>query len=97
MSIPLHKPSRHRRAVPRDEPIRRQLAADAWGCFALGNAASAARWRLSRHQYPQHHFASLARLVEAGKSLLGPGKQLRGIRAGAKPQRAASPRGERLH
>src|SRR5713101_5216296 len=42
------------------------------------------RW-LSRHQYPQHDFASLARLVEAGKSLLGPGKQLRGIRAGAKP------------
>ncbi len=36
-------------------------------------------------QYPQHHLASLARLVESGKSLLGPGKQLRGIRAGAKP------------
>ncbi len=30
-------------------------------------------------------FAPLARPVEAGKSLLGPGEQLRGIRAGAKP------------
>src|SRR5450432_1988516 len=29
----------------------------------------------------------LARLVEAGKSLLGPGKQLRGIRAGAQTRK----------
>jgi hypothetical protein len=73
--------------VVRNAAGERELTHD-----ALGNAASAACGRVSRHQYPQHHFASLARLVEAGKSLLGPGKHLRGIRAGAKPQRAASPR-----
>jgi hypothetical protein len=52
---------------------------------ALGHAPSAACGRPSRHRHPQHHFAPLARLVKAGKSLPGTVQQLRRIRAGAEP------------
>jgi hypothetical protein len=51
----------------------------------LGHATSATRRRFSRHQHPQHHVAALARLVEAGKPLPGPGKQFCGVCAGAEP------------
>jgi putative SOS response-associated peptidase YedK len=39
----------------------------------------------SRHQHPQHHVGSLARLAEAGKSMPGPSQQLCRICAGAEP------------
>src|SRR6267142_1788932 len=45
------------------------------GDDALGHAASATRRWFSRHQHPQHHFASLAHLAEAGNPLLGPSQQ----------------------
>jgi len=38
---------------------------------ALGNAASAAAPAAIRHQYPQHHFAPLRRLVEARNRCYG--------------------------
>ena len=52
---------------------------------ALGNAASATHGRAARHQHQEHVVPALARLVEAGKPLPGPGQQLRGICAGAEP------------
>jgi putative SOS response-associated peptidase YedK len=37
------------------------------------------------HQRPQHVVTALARLAQAGEQMLGPGQQLRRIRAGAEP------------
>jgi hypothetical protein len=49
----------------------------------LGHAATAARRRIPGHEHSQHDLTTLARLAEAGKPLLGPGQQLRRIRARA--------------
>ncbi len=37
------------------------------------------------HKHPQHVIAALAHVAQARKSLLGPGQQLRRVRAGAEP------------
>jgi hypothetical protein len=66
--------------VVRNAGAERELIMMRWGM-----PASAACGRLSRHQHPQHHFAPLARLVKAGKSLPGTVQQLRRVRAGAEP------------
>lgn len=58
-------------------------AGDEWEMTTMrwGNAAAAAHRRTAGHQRPQHVISSLARLVEAGKPMTGPGQQLCGIRA----------------
>lgn len=52
---------------------------------AVGDAATAAHWRTTGHEYPQHLIAALARLAEAGKPLHGPVQQLRRICARTEP------------
>lgn len=48
-------------------------------------AIRAAHGRAAGHQHPQHVITALANVAQAGKPVLGPGKQLRRVRAGAKP------------
>ena len=55
------------------------------GDHAMGHATAAAHRRAAGHQHPQHVIAALARLAQAGEPMLGPGQQLRRIRAGAEP------------
>jgi putative SOS response-associated peptidase YedK len=71
-------------------PVDRAAGAERELTMRWGMPASAAR---RGFQYPQHDFAPLARLVEARKSLLGPGKQLRRVRAGTEPRDQKEGRG----
>jgi hypothetical protein len=52
---------------------------------AVGHAAATAHRRAAGHQHPQHVIAALAHVAQAGEPLLGPGQQLRRVRAGAEP------------
>jgi putative SOS response-associated peptidase YedK len=47
--------------------------------------SATAHRRAAGHQHPQHVIAALARLAEAGEPVLGPGQQLRRVRAGDEP------------
>ena len=51
----------------------------------MGHATATAHRRAAGHQHPQHVVTALARLAEAGEPVLGPGQQLRRVRAGAEP------------
>ena len=52
-----------------------------------------AHWRAAGHEHPQHVVTALADVAEAGEPLLGPGKQLCGVRAGAEPEDEKKGRG----
>ena len=66
--------------VVRNTAEERELIMMRWGVPPPPRAGGPAC-----HQYPQHHFAALARLAEAAKPMPGPGEQLRRICARAKP------------
>ena len=90
-----HEPSRHRRTLPRRQPLRGQPRTDAGRVSrlsgsggpqlgrrtrndddALGHAAAATcRW-IPGNEHQEYDVAALARLVEAGEPLPGPGQQL---------------------
>jgi len=58
----------------------RELIMMRWGMPPPPRGAS-----IPRHQHPQHLFAALARMAEAGTPLPGPGQQFCGVCAGAEP------------
>jgi hypothetical protein len=60
---------------------------------ALGHAAATAHRRPAGHQHPQHVIAALAHVAQAGEQVLGPGQQLRRVRAGAEPRDEEEGRG----
>ena len=66
--------------VIRDAGSGREIAMMRWGM-----PPRAAHWRAACHEYPQRRLPTLAGLAQARKPVLGPGHQLRRIRAAAEP------------
>jgi hypothetical protein len=76
--------------IETNNAMLRNVVAPGWTMAALSaspseDATTAEVAVAAGHKYPDHDFTSLAGLAQAGEPVLGPGQQLRRVRAGAEP------------